>query len=271
MRTAFWPFPAPALWTVSLEGLHLPPWQDYKDQIRKVILADGVESVGYAAFKDYENLETVKFGTTVCRIDPWAFCNAGLTELDFPQSLLHIGSNAFEGTLVSNVTIPNNVETVEFYAFGNCPNLERVTLGQKATLNFDSWNGNSTFSRSDNDAAKVLLRGPGGGMVEDYARIYGHPFEAVGLTKFDDQGYMGDLYGGGNVTWYFDRETQYLKLVGEGEVISEMKGSWEDTVDEPPQRDPNVPMVPWMAYQEEIRVAYISPGITQIPQNCSGC
>ena len=105
----------------SLEGLHLPPWQEYKDQIRKIILADGVETVGSAAFMDCVGLETVKFGTTLYSIEPWAFCNTGLTELDLPQSLQHIGNNTFEGTLVSNVTIPNNVETVEFYAFGNCP------------------------------------------------------------------------------------------------------------------------------------------------------
>jgi len=250
------------------DEMNLPPWQDYKDQIRRVILADGVETVGAAAFMNCENLDKVNFGTTVAAIEWCAFCNTGLTEVQLPQSLVDIGHSAFESTFVSQVSIPNNVESVGHFAFGNCPNLESVSLGSKAMLNLDWWSGVYAFSRPDSGATQVLLRGPSGGMAEDYARIYGHPFESTGKTVFEGSGYMGELPGGGDVNWYFDRETHYLKLEGSGKIIDALRGSWEDHVQDPPEREETVPGLPWDAFREEIHVAYISPGITQIPENC---
>ena len=42
-----------------------------------------------------------------------------LETLQLPNTLKHIGYNAFAGNLITELTIPASVETIEDYAFGD--------------------------------------------------------------------------------------------------------------------------------------------------------
>lgn len=57
-----------------------PPWEDKKEQIRELVIREGVDEIGIRAFEGCRNLKKVIFPETLCRINAYAF--AGCTLLD---------------------------------------------------------------------------------------------------------------------------------------------------------------------------------------------
>lgn len=76
------------------------PWYAYRDCIKRIVISDGVTSVGDYAFYNCENVESIDFGNVV-RIGKSSFVrntydsDAPLTELNLPVSLKTIDSGAF--------------------------------------------------------------------------------------------------------------------------------------------------------------------------------
>ena len=74
------------------------PWAEYRDQIKLVILGQGVTSIGSSAFQDCENLETVRFPNTLTALGKAAFLRCGkLTNVSLPISLKSVGEDCFTG------------------------------------------------------------------------------------------------------------------------------------------------------------------------------
>ena len=44
------------------------PWVDYKEDIQKVVIGDGITYIGARAFYDYDNLTEVAFGSDIYEI-----------------------------------------------------------------------------------------------------------------------------------------------------------------------------------------------------------
>ena len=251
------------------QGRTLPPWQDHSEQISKVVAADNLSRVGDAAFNDCVNLTEVEFGGYVTEIGMDAFRNTGLTEVTLPDSLTYISFSAFEGTRLRHVVLPDSVKAVEHSAFGNCRELESVTLGVNTRLCFDIRNNMSTFNRGDDNYSAITLRGPRNGMVEDYAKLYGHTFEEHGETLFEKKGYFGDIPTGGTVSWQFDKQTRYLRIIGQGPMAEDLLGTWEKDQDHSPEHAyDDLSYQPWLNFQDEISTVYIDDRITNIPPNC---
>lgn len=72
------------------------PWWDFRDQIKKVVVAKGITRINNYAFYHCVNLESVAIPSTVFAVNYGAFkyC-AKLTELVLPAALNEIGSQAF--------------------------------------------------------------------------------------------------------------------------------------------------------------------------------
>lgn len=74
------------------------PWQEYADQIRALVVDDGITTIGARTFCGYEKLESVKLPGTVGRIGFRAF--AGCTSLKTvttPRTVAHINSTNISG------------------------------------------------------------------------------------------------------------------------------------------------------------------------------
>ena len=91
----------------SWQNANKVPWNNYKSQIRSVVIGDGVTSIGEYAFEECMNIASVSFGKDVKTIGMNAFYNC-------PS--------------LSEVTIPANVETIKRDAFVNCKSLSKVTV-----------------------------------------------------------------------------------------------------------------------------------------------
>lgn len=72
------------------------PWRAYKDEIEEVIMTGGVTYVGAYAFKNYDNLLAVDFGSTMYEIGTAAFYSCdGLTSIWLPASFKIFGESSF--------------------------------------------------------------------------------------------------------------------------------------------------------------------------------
>lgn len=96
-----------------------PQWDMYKDSTTKLILEDGITTVGDYAFFDFMYLSSVRLPDSVEYIGMAAFANAyQLGDIPFPASLKEIACDAFmEVKLHKPLSIPNGVEIIGLGAF----------------------------------------------------------------------------------------------------------------------------------------------------------
>ena len=105
------------------------PWSN--DDLTRVIIGNGVTTIGEAAFRSCSHLTSVTIPNSVTTIGGWAFsiCSS-LTSVTISNSVTTIGDNAFIGcSSLTSVTIPNSVTTIGSEAFSDCTNLQKVNIG----------------------------------------------------------------------------------------------------------------------------------------------
>ena len=72
------------------------PWAEYRDQVKLVIVGQGVTSIGSSAFQDCKNLETVSLPGSLTALGKAAFLRCGeLTNITLPASLKSVGEDCF--------------------------------------------------------------------------------------------------------------------------------------------------------------------------------
>jgi len=111
------------------------PWHTYRSSIKKVVINNGVTSIGYEAFIDCSGLTSVTIPNSVTSIGSGAFSGCyGLTSVTIPNSVTSIGLGAFsycEG--LTSVTIPNSVTSIGSSAFSYCTGLTSITIPNSVT------------------------------------------------------------------------------------------------------------------------------------------
>ncbi len=131
------------------------PWFDHRKSITKVVIEEGVTSVGSSAFSGCSNLHTVILPSTVteikqsafdsCRslqsialdyvtvIDDYAFRSTGLTKVTIPAGVTVINTGAFTNcTALAEVQLQNGIALIDNYAFSKCA-LSSVSIPDSVT------------------------------------------------------------------------------------------------------------------------------------------
>lgn len=104
------------------------PWSEKSSQIRKVILRDGVTSIGACAFWNCGVL-SVELSPTVEAIGNSAFRESSIISVSIPSNVKSIGDSAFQKCEnLSSVTISEGLETINQNAFNACMNLNSIVL-----------------------------------------------------------------------------------------------------------------------------------------------
>ena len=106
------------------------PWHSESDNIKSIVIEDGVTYIGEFMFSWCSFLTSVTIGEGVESIGRSAFslCSS-LESVTIGEGVESIGDSAFYGcTSLESVTIPNSVKTMEYGLFGECANLKSVTI-----------------------------------------------------------------------------------------------------------------------------------------------
>ena len=143
----------------------LPPWYDYREDVERVVIDEGVTRIGRCAFYGHTNLALVTISSSVASVFPQAFwgctrltaiqvdeanpeycsqdgvlfskdktslyiCPGGLQgEYAIPDGVTSIGDGAFERCVwLLSVTIPDGVTYIENDTFSGCSGLTSVDL-----------------------------------------------------------------------------------------------------------------------------------------------
>ena len=111
------------------------PWYSYKNDIKTVIIEDGVTSIGSHAFSGCSSLTSVTIPNSVTSIGSYAFWDcSGLTSVTIPNSVTSIGEGAFDDCSgLTSVIIPNSVTSIGGWAFCGCSGLTSVIIGNSVT------------------------------------------------------------------------------------------------------------------------------------------
>lgn len=113
------------------------PWYSQKDAITKIVIGNGVTSIGDLAFAGCTNLLNISIPNTVKSIGNWAFDSCGkLSDLELPDSVQSVGKMAFWSCrgLTGELKLPDSISAIEPYAFMNCENLTKVILPKNLTV-----------------------------------------------------------------------------------------------------------------------------------------
>ena len=112
------------------------PWRDAIPKIKRLIVDDGVTSLGdcvlhgFDGAHDAESLEEVTLPEGLTYLGNYAFFGAAkLKSITLPSTLTTIGIAAFDECAgLTDITIPSNVKTIKEAAFSGCTGLINVTL-----------------------------------------------------------------------------------------------------------------------------------------------
>ena len=140
----------------SYYGTPAPWYNQHRNQIKTVVIEDGVTSVGNYAFYQCMNLASVTMTDSVTKLGSYAFhyCYAlsdvtlsdnitefpnycfsytAITDLDWPANLTTLGSNSFASSDLAIDRLPEGLTTIGQYAFSYCSNISKLTLPTTVT------------------------------------------------------------------------------------------------------------------------------------------
>ena len=104
------------------------PWSDKSDQIRKIVIENGVTSIGSCAFWKCGVL-SAEISSSVTTIGNHAFRESSIIAASIPSNVKTIGDSAFRGCKnLSEVNISEGVETIGQNAFSACSSLAKIAL-----------------------------------------------------------------------------------------------------------------------------------------------
>ena len=171
-----------------------PPWSAHQDKITRVIIGNGISSIGYGVFSSINTLLSIDVdnsnaalcsedgvlfnktktaliqypaGKTGAYIIPNSVTSIGrsafggcnnLTSVTIPNSVTSIGKQAFGACMgLTSIIIPDLVTSIEQHTFAGCHNLSSVTIGNSVTtIGTDAFHGCSFTSITIPNSVKTL-------------------------------------------------------------------------------------------------------------------
>ncbi len=111
------------------------PWEEYEDNIKKVVVEEGVTSIGANAFYSCAYITSVTLPDGLTEIRDYAFerCSS-LTSINIPDSVKSIGIAAFYYCQkLKSINIPDGITTISADAFVFCKSLTEITIPSSVT------------------------------------------------------------------------------------------------------------------------------------------
>ena len=115
----------------KVTSIHNRVFSDYRS-LKKVVLPQGLESIGDDAFGGCELLEEVVLPNGLKEIGEYSFGSCALKNITLSNNVSSIGKGAFEYNQLTSITLPNGIVSIGDFTFqGN--QLTSVTLPKGVT------------------------------------------------------------------------------------------------------------------------------------------
>ena len=254
------------------------PWsKEFGASIKKVVIEEGVQSIGSHAFDGCTALEEVELPDGLTRIGSYAFngCSS-LKSAILPDTVEEIGSYAFQSAKeMETLQLPENLQDAGYGMLDGCTGLKKVTLRTKNEVDSVSWFLSGCEKIEEiviADTVKELGSAFLGGLPEEVNLVFEGPntftyIESSSLTvggvELRQGVYEVDADGnlirtgtcGENVNW---------KLSGDGTLTISGAGPMDDYNN---RLGGNQGMPSWYAYRTQIKKVVIEDGVTSIGKN----
>ncbi len=112
------------------------PWikSYYDHSVKKLVIEEGVTSLGNYAFYRCNSLGEITFAKSLTSIGERTFgYSTCLYELVVPDSITSIGAYAFEYSALGEITLPNSITVINDGTFSNCGSLKSITVPGSVT------------------------------------------------------------------------------------------------------------------------------------------
>ena len=111
------------------------PWASVRGNIKKVVIEDGIQSLGSFFFASSMSLKSIEIPKSVTKIkDSTFYMVSGLESITLPENLVSIGKNAFYNCAnLKTVNFPSKLESIGDEAFRHCLALEKIELPKSLT------------------------------------------------------------------------------------------------------------------------------------------
>ena len=143
-----WTLDSEVVLTISGSGdmhdyVYSSPWHENGNQIRSVLMENGVTGIGNFAFFECISLTSMTIPDSVTCIGNCAFKDcSSLASVTIPDGVASIGVYAFCGcTSLKSVTIPDSVTSIGDYAFGFCTSLTGIWVDGGSSHYFSDASG----------------------------------------------------------------------------------------------------------------------------------
>ncbi len=228
--------------TVSGEGAmddydaKTSPWAKNNFSLEKIVIEEGVTTIGDSAFKNYMRIRDISLPGTLTSIGESAFNSCEFDEITIPDSVTIIGAMAFGYCYnLQSITLPASVLVVETCAFQECENLTEVYV---LNTNCDIYEHTSTFYKY------ATIYSAEGSTAQAYAQQYNRNFVAIDIEveTEDPSGSCGE-----SLQWSYNEGTATLTISGSGDMTD---------------YDYDTNPAPWCVYPVENVV--IEQGVTSI-------
>lgn len=104
-----------------------PKWSDLRSKVCSVVIEEGVTSVDYRAFSNFQQLHTVTLPPSVKTIEGNAFNNCYQLKNISLEHITTLGNYSFSGcSSLESLTVPAAVTEIPYGAFSDCRNLQSV-------------------------------------------------------------------------------------------------------------------------------------------------
>lgn len=105
------------------------PWMEARQSIRKIVVSEGITSVGDRAFVGLRSLESVSLADSVRTIGTSAFSASSLRSVVLPAEMDSIGDSAFSGCFsLDAITMPKRLGALGELVFGHAEGLKSIVI-----------------------------------------------------------------------------------------------------------------------------------------------
>lgn len=160
---------------------YAPPWIAYRPYIQRVVVEEGITTIGWSAFYGCSALTEVYLPNTVTHLEygAFAYCTS-LEDIYLPESLLCIGVASFTGSSsLTSITVPASTTAIEDSAFLDCTGLQSISLplslNYVGSIAFNNCNSLTTvyYQGYSSNKAKINLKSYYNSKLTNARWVYG--------------------------------------------------------------------------------------------------